>query len=303
MAGRFSFSAPESRYGGTPWFRVGQVDVTTTVFVAGLCVLSMFAWAVNPAILEPLVLDPSKVLDGQVWRLVTWPLVNSIEIWTILTIAIFWYFGRELEGMLGRNRFAWFLGILTVVPAIVGTALDLPVFGLDYLELAIFLVFIAEFPFARFFFGIPGWVIAAVIVGLQFLQLSASRDGAGMLFLIVIILTAGITAKSFGLATKLPWIPALPLPGAGTSTGSKPKSSRSSRSSKSSRRGGSAGRRTTGRKVVEGPWTPPPPPPAAAQSAAQVELDGLLDKISASGLESLTSDEKRRLNELSKRLR
>ncbi|HUF96658.1 MAG TPA: DUF6576 domain-containing protein, partial [Ilumatobacter sp.] len=57
--------------------------------------------------------------------------------------------------------------------------------------------------------------------------------------------------------------------------------------------------------VVDGPWTPPPPPPRSSPDAkvAQEELDGLLDKISASGLESLSADEKRRLNELSKRLR
>ena len=35
----------------------------------------------------------------------------------------------------------------------------------------------------------------------------------------------------------------------------------------------------------------------------QAELDGLLDKISAQGLEALSSDEKKRLNELSKLLR
>ncbi|MFZ9016490.1 MAG: DUF6576 domain-containing protein, partial [Ilumatobacteraceae bacterium] len=42
---------------------------------------------------------------------------------------------------------------------------------------------------------------------------------------------------------------------------------------------------------------------SADTAAAQAELDVLLDKISASGLESLSTDEKRRLNELSKRLR
>ena len=35
----------------------------------------------------------------------------------------------------------------------------------------------------------------------------------------------------------------------------------------------------------------------------QAELDALLDKISADGMDGLTADEKRRLNELSKRLR
>ena len=38
-------------------------------------------------------------------------------------------------------------------------------------------------------------------------------------------------------------------------------------------------------------------------SAAQSELDELLDKISATGMNSLSKSEKERLNELSKRLR
>ena len=156
MAGRFSYSSPESRYGGTPWFRVGDIDVGTTVLISVACVLSMFVWAISPEALEPLVLEASKVRTGQLWRLVTWPFANAPSIWTVITIAIFWYFGRELEGLLGRNRFAWFLSILTVVPAIVATALGLNVAGLDYLQLGVFMVFIAEHPTARFFFNIPG---------------------------------------------------------------------------------------------------------------------------------------------------
>jgi hypothetical protein len=65
--------------------------------------------------------------------------------------------------------------------------------------------------------------------------------------------------------------------------------------------------RGKGKTVVEGPWSAPAPPPPSRPSpdaaAAQAELDQLLDKISATGLDSLTGDEKRRLNELSKRLR
>ena len=60
--------------------------------------------------------------------------------------------------------------------------------------------------------------------------------------------------------------------------------------------------------MVDGPWQQPsnlPPPPSrpAAVQADQAELDTLLDKISAGGIESLSSDEKKRLDDLSKRLR
>lgn len=300
MAGRFSYSSPE-RGQSTPWFKVGDFDVTTTVLVAATCVLSLFVWAIDSSLLEPFVLIADDVRRGQLWRLATWPLVNTPEsIWTILTIAIFWYFGRELEGLLGRNRFAWFLLVLTVVPAIVAAVVGLNVWSLDYLELAVLLVFIAEYPFARFFFNIPGWVIAAVIVGLQVLVLVGNRDSDGLVFLLMLIATAAVAARSFGLATSLPWIPSLPLPDALSGT----RSSGPRRSSKGKVRGGKR-RSRKGGGVVEGPWKAPPPPgrtsPDAA--AAQSELDVLLDKISADGLESLTADEKRRLNELSKRLR
>ncbi len=47
----------------------------------------------------------------------------------------------------------------------------------------------------------------------------------------------------------------------------------------------------------------PQPPAATSSDHDQAELDALLDKISANGMDGLTADEKRRLNELSKRLR
>ena len=293
MAGRFSYSSPESRYGGTPWFRVGDVAVGTAVLISAACVLSMFVWAISPDLLEPLVLDASKVRSGQIWRLVTWPLANAPSIWTVITIAIFWYFGRELEGLLGRNRFAWFLLILTIAPAVIAALLGIDVAGLDYLQLGVFMVFIAEHPTARFFFNIPGWVIGAVIVGLQVLQLVGARDSDGLIFLLVLLATAGLAARSFGLATQLPWIPKLPMPGSGTERSP----------SKRRRSGGTATKTKSRSTVVEGPWAAPSSAPSPDAAAAQAELDQLLDKISESGLDSLSSEEKRRLNELSKKLR
>jgi hypothetical protein len=125
--------------------------------------------------------------------------------------------------------------------------------------------------------------------------LAGNRNGAGLVFLLVLLATAGLAARSFGLATQLPWIPKLPMPGAGSGRKSSPKRRRS---------GGTTTKARSRQTVVEGPWASPgstlPSPDAAA---AQAELDVLLDKISAGGLDSLTSDEKRRLNDLSKRLR
>ncbi len=300
MAGRFSFSVPGRRNAGDPWFRIGTLDVGTTVLVALVCVASMFAWAIQPSLLESLILEPSAVRSGEVWRLVTWPIYNEPTLWTVITIAIFWYFGRQVEGLLGRTKFAILLLLLTVVPGIAGVVLDISLFGLEPIELAVFLVFIAEYPFARFFFGIPAWAIGAVIVGIQVLQYIGMRDESRIILLFVTIAVAGLTARSMGLAQNLPWIPRIPWPGSGGTR------TRRRRSSGRGQRGG-------GGEVVSGPWTassrggpvrssPLPQPPAVTEHD-QTELDALLDKISANGMDGLTSDEKRRLNDLSKRLR
>ena len=76
----------------------------------------MFIWALSQTVWLNLVLIPDAVRSGEVWRLLTWPLANQPGIWEVLTIAIFWYFGREIEGLLGRTKFAVMLVLLAVVP-------------------------------------------------------------------------------------------------------------------------------------------------------------------------------------------
>lgn len=301
MAGRFSFSVPERRNASDPWFRIGTLDVNTTMLVVLASVATMFVWAASQNAWLNLALLPDSVRGGEVWRLLTWPLANQPGIWEVLTIAIFWYFGREIEGLLGRSRFAVMLLLLAVIPGLVGTALDIGDFSLRAVQLAVFLVFIAEYPTARFFFGIPAWAIGAVIVGVQVLQYLGFRETERILLLFVTIAVAALTARSMGLAQSLPWIPKLPYPG--TAGGGRQRSRRR------------APRPAGGGAVIDGPWgassrggggagAPLPQPPRPGDDPRdQAELDLLLDKISANGMDGLSTEEKRRLNELSKRLR
>ena len=301
MAGRFSFSVPGRRNASDPWFRIGTLDVNTTMLVVLGSVAGMFVWALSQQFWLNFVLLPSAVLDGEVWRLFTWPFANEPSLWTVITIAIFWYFGREIEGLLGRTKFAVMLLLLTFIPGVVGTILDLPQAGIRPLELAVFLVFIAEYPFARFFFGIPAWALGAVFVGIEVLQLLGERNEKGIVFLFVSIATAALSARAMGLAQSLPWIPKIPIPSSGGGSRRKRRPSRGSR-------GG-------GGEVVPGPWsatsrtgpsrstTLPQPPAPTSSEHDQAELDELLEKISANGMDGLSADEKRRLNDISKRLR
>jgi membrane associated rhomboid family serine protease len=295
MAGRFSFSMPERRDASDPWFRIGTLDVTTTVLVVIACVAGLFV-GVSETARNLLSLDPSEVKNGELWRLFTWPLINEPTIWTIISVAIFWWFGREVERLLGRNKFGIMLLLLTVIPGVTAVLLDVTYFGLMPVELAVFLIFVAEYPFARFIFNVPAWVFGVVILGIQLLQYLWLQDGDGLILLAVTIAVAALTARAMGLAQSLPWIPKIPIPSA------------SSRRRRKSARGGRG-------DVISGPWAAPsrsepyrgsslPQPPRPVEDPRdQAELDFLLDKISANGMDGLSADEKRRLNELSKRLR
>ena len=101
------------------WFRLGSLDVTTVLLVSALAVVSFVVWALEPPgkpIQSALMLNPDSFIHGQVWRIITWPIAypNGMGFFDIIAVALFWYFGTEIEHQLGRKRMAWFLGLVTV---------------------------------------------------------------------------------------------------------------------------------------------------------------------------------------------
>jgi membrane associated rhomboid family serine protease len=291
---RFQFSVPPRRGPDDGWFRIGTFDVGTTVLVVGMAVVSMIVYAADKTLLEKLVLFPADVRGGQIWRLVTWPIVNEPDFFVAIMLAVFWMFGRDLERVMGRLRYTWFLVALTLIPAVLVTIvgalssdIERPGFvvGLRFVELGVFVAFVARYPTARFFFGIPGWVIGAVFVGLDVLRFTGDRYWLWLLMLVFSCATALLGVRSMGYADEATWIPKLPLPvGADRRRAPRPKR----------RRGESSG----GSTVVSGPWSGSVP-----DFVDQEEIDRLLDKVAASGLASLTKDERARLEAASRRKR
>jgi membrane associated rhomboid family serine protease len=253
--------------------------------VAAISLASMVVWAISTQLLEPLILLSYEVRSGQIWRIVTWPFVNEPSIWTVLSVAIFYLFGRELERVLGRVRFAWLLVALTVVPGIVATVLGLDgIFGLRTINTGVFLMFVMMYPTARSWFEIPLWVFGAVFLGIEVLQLVGLREWDQLIFLAVTLATALIALRSLGLSDQS-WIPRIPLPG-GDGSGAP-------------RRKRRAARRRGPAEVV--PIRNEQPTPN--QVLEQAEINILLEKINDHGLDSLTKDERRRLDDYSRRLR
>jgi hypothetical protein len=243
-----------------------------------------------------LTFHPVYVRDGEIWRLATWPLANPpTEIWVVITLAFFWFIGHAVEGLVGRNRYLILVVAVTIAPAVFVTLLPVNSFptslevGLSLLASVMFVIFAAQYPSQPFFFGIPAWALALVFVGIDVLRYTGDRLWGTLLLMLTAIALGVVTVRQWGFVERLEFIPRFATGTPSPKRGRKP--ARGSNRSKT-------------KTVVEGPWGSPAQPAAGPDTAAaQHELDELLDKISASGLDSLTADEKRRLNELSKRLR
>lgn len=284
-----------------PWFRIGTLDVNTTVLVTILSGFFVVAFAFDPFPDKPmasaLALDPNAVLHGQVWRVLTWPFsYPAVSLWDILTVAIFWYFGRDIEdNLLGRKRMAQFLVGCTLILGLllVGMAALWPITGqlsgLAQLELMVLLAWIAEWPQRRFLFNIPAWVFGLVIVGLSVVQMMGTGGWVQLLQFLLGIGLCALLARSLGMLAEHHALPKLSMP----HRSHKPKKSK---------------RKFSGPTVVSGPWAAQQAPqgyPSSqpAPSRDEARMDALLDKIHAEGQDALTAKEKAELLELRERMR
>lgn len=285
------------------WFRAGRYDLTTVDIMTALAVFSMFVWRLANGFWSNFFFSTPGVKSGEVWRLVTWPVIEQPDFFVIISLVFFWSFGQQLEALFGKSKFVIWVLAVAIIPGVVTTAfsvlspqLDTGEAGLGAIFLAGIWVYAGTYPNVRWFEVVPLWAIAAVFTALQVLQASAG----GLIFLLATIGAALSVGRSLGLATAWP-IPHIPL-GSGGGGARRTKPTKPTKP-KRQKRGGA------GPRVVEGPWSkgsatrppPPPPKPAGPSPADQAELDGLLDKMNSDG--GLSIDDKKRLNELSKRLR
>jgi hypothetical protein len=299
------FAALFRRHPNDGWFRAGRYDVTTTDILCVLAVVTMFVYGAGVRFFSQLVFFPPEVRNFELWRLFTWVVATEPAIWPLLGLIFFWLFGQHLEALFGRGRFVMWVVAMTLIPALVLTALgtlgpaidNMVQYGLSNLFLGGIWVYAATYPGVKWFGVVPLWAVAVVFSLLNLLQFTGRGATGQTIFLLVSVATALVVGRSLGLATGWP-IPHVPLDGAGGSRPSKPKKAKKPKQG--------WGSPPSGQRVVEGPWRnapAPAPPPSGASAADQIELDSLLDKIGANGMDSLTADEKKRLNDLSKRLR
>ena len=317
MARRFQLSVPKRRGDNDPWFRIGSLDVTTTVFAIGLNVAVMVVYAIDKASLFRLVMFRPLVTKGEVWRLFTWPFATVPTLNAAFMLGFFWFVGRDLEGQFGRLRFAKFLTTIAVVVLLLALALDEPLVGFRLIVTAAFIAYIAENPRRPFFFGIPAWILGAVYVGIDVLQYAGDRQTKLIILLFGAIGTALVLLRGYGWGSEVPWVPRVQIPpllGGPVRPGASPNRSAKSTKANVAKAPKKKRRATGGATVVTGPLgergtatatdaagTGPRLPRTGPVTQADVDL--VLDKIAASGLASLTEDERDVLEHASRTLR
>jgi membrane associated rhomboid family serine protease len=278
------------------WFRLGQVEVTTTVLVTGIAAISIVFNALLPSLLLRLYFAPGVISEP--WRVFTWPLANPIGFWPVIGLFFFWYFGSRLEEILGRGRmlrfliYAWLVHtFFAVIVGMAGTG-EPVLAGISVLYYTVILAFVLQHPDLRF--GIPftqisfpAWAAVVVVIAISALQMIAARAVMTILFMAVSWASMAIVGRSMGLFTQVTWLPNFAIR-------RRPRTPRAPRATKQSRR-----ERKQSAQVISGPWEQE----IKQHQADRIRLDELLDKISGGGMDSLSEKEKKELKSLSERLR
>ena len=123
-----------------------------------------------------LYFDRTRILQGEIWRLITYPLTYRIENLLLMAVSLFVYYslGQAMESIWGTLRFNLFYltGVLMMdVYCMIfgGTA------SVTYLNLSLFLSYATLFPDAQFllFFIIPvkAWIFALFDLAIVVLDL------------------------------------------------------------------------------------------------------------------------------------
>ena len=237
------------------------VSMLATTLVLAFNVAGALAW---------LQFSSGAVLRGEIWRVLTYGLVNPPSLGFAIDMAMIGWFGREVERMYGRRSFLSLYGCLYLVTPLLFTVLGrwLPAqLSGESGAFALFVAFAAIYPNVPMFFNLVAKWVAAILVGLYTLMALSGRNWTELISLWATVGFAFAFVRRKQGRLELPaggWWPRKP------------------------------------RLRVLPELKPEPKPVApvragAAERSATSEVDALLDKIAQSGIGSLTAKERARL--------
>jgi len=267
-------------YRPVAWMGRYPVDVTTMlvgVHVAAAIFAAILVAVGGGSVLSWLQFDSAAIwYGGQVWRLCTYAFVHAPSglLWFAIEMYLLFVFGREVERFVGRRSYIVLYLILLITPAALLTIWGLwqhsVLAGSPALHFGIFVAFATIYPRAELFLRITAKWIALILAAVYTLQLLAYHAWNDLVVVWTSIGAAFLFIEWSGAGPELAWWNALKM-----RLAPKPKY-----------------------RVV--PKVRPQPP--AESDDAYASIDPILDKISKSGIGSLTASERRQLNRERERL-
>jgi len=102
----------------------GRVPATVGLLLVGMLLASVWAWT-DRGIAGAAALMPVAIRRGQVWRLVTWPLVQGDPGTLLFGGFMLWWLGQQLSYAWSERRFAARVLLTTVAAGLLTTLLAL----------------------------------------------------------------------------------------------------------------------------------------------------------------------------------
>jgi membrane associated rhomboid family serine protease len=269
--GRYHGSDEDHEHQPLLW--LGGYGIYAAHLIAVIYVTATFVTAIlggDSPLLAWLPFDNQLVLRGQVWRIVTYGLVNPPSIPFAIDMVMLVWFGRDVEKFYGRRKFLSLFAGIYILPNLVLLAMApwmhayrAGAFG----ALSVFVAFATLYPSVPVFFNILAQWAAVILVGIFSLMAIMARDWSWLI--------ATAVSTGFAHAFVRYYQERLPLP-----------TFRLFR------------RRPKLRVLPDLPEREKRaaiPVQAVPTDSSMAEIDALLDKIAQSGLHSLTAKERAKL--------
>jgi membrane associated rhomboid family serine protease len=268
-------------YRPVAWMGRYPVDVTTMlVGVHVVCAVLACVLTAIPGLagtLNYFVFDSARIWNGlQIWRLGSYAFVHfpSSLLWFAIEMYMLFVFGREVERFIGQRAYIGLYLILLVTPTALLTIWGVwqrsVLAGSPALHFGIFVAFATIYPRVELFLRIMSKWVVLILAAIYTLQLLAYHAWSDLMVVWTSIGAAFLFIEMHGAGPELPWWDALkarfrPRP-----------------------------------KFHVVPKTRPNR--SAEPDDGYVSIDPILDKISKSGIGSLTASERRQLNRERERL-
>jgi membrane associated rhomboid family serine protease len=266
-------------YRPVAWMGRYPVDVTT--MLVGLHVAAAILAAILVAIgagsiLTYLLFDSAGVWSGQVWRLFTYAFVHAPSglLWFAIEMYMLFVFGREVERFIGRSAYIGLYLVLLITPSALLTIWGLWqhsfLGGSPALHFGIFVAFATIYPRAELFLRIMTKWVVLILAAIYTLQLLANHAWSELMVVWTSIGAAFLFIEMHGAGPELVWWDALRA------------------------------------RLRPKPKFHVVPKMRSVRSVdaedVDVSIDPILDKISKSGIGSLTASERRQLDRERERL-